>query len=300
LKNTQNLAKAFFTPGKKAKVQPSQGRISNIGYTMTTLMAIGGALAVEDPRIFQQFIQRAGGKDAKIVVLPQASSLLETGKEYSKVFKKLGVKNKPVSLEFRVRSQADNKKHLELLRQSTGIFIAGGTQMRLTSLLGGTKFEEELLAAYQRGAVIAGTSAGTAVQSKLMIAYGRGGPTPREGIARFGAGLGFTDRIVFDQHFRQRDRLGRLVYAIAMHPGALGVGVDENTAAIVEADQHITVCGRNAVTILDGKSMQATNVPEITNARPVAVSGLIVHVLTEGCSFDMKTRTAVIPRVPAG
>jgi cyanophycinase len=258
-------------------------------------MAIGGALDFEEPAIFQEFIKRAGGAKAKIVVLPQASSLPETGNEYVQVFNKLGVKNKPVSLEFRERAQADRKRHLELLRAATGIFIAGGTQMRLTSLLGGTEFEKELLAAYQRGAVIAGTSAGTAVQSKLMIAYGRGGATPREGLARFSSGLGFTDRIVFDQHFRQRDRLGRLAYAIAMHPGALGVGVDENTAAIVEDDRQITVCGRNAVTIVDGRKMKATNVAEVTGSRPVAVSGLILHVLTEGCSFDMKTRTAVIP-----
>jgi cyanophycinase len=265
---------------------------------MTTLMAIGGALDFEDPGIFLEFIKRAGGPGARIVVLPQASSLAETGREYSRVFKKLGVKNKPVSLEFRDRARADRASHLELLRQATGIFIAGGTQMRLTSLLGGTKFEEELLAAYRRGAVIAGTSAGTAVQSKLMIAYGRGGPTPREGIARFGTGFGFTDRIVFDQHFRQRDRLGRLVYAISMHPGAIGIGVDENTAAVVEEDRHITVCGRNAITIVDGKNMMATNAPEITNSRPVAVSGVVIHVLTEGCSFDLKSRTAVILGVP--
>jgi cyanophycinase len=266
---------------------------------MTTLMAIGGALDMEEPAIFQEFIKRAGGNNARIVVLPQASSLPETGKEYGQVFKKLGVKHKPVSLEFRDRAQADRKSHLELLQQATGIFIAGGTQMRLTSLLGGTRFEEELLAAYRRGAVIAGTSAGTAVQSKLMIAYGRSGPTPREGMARFASGFGFTDRIVFDQHFRQRDRLGRLVYAISMHPGPLGVGVDENTAAIVEDDQHITVCGKNAITIVDGRNMKASNVPELTNARPVAVSGLVIHVLTEGCSFNMNTRSAAIPRLPS-
>jgi cyanophycinase len=264
---------------------------------MTTLMAIGGALDLEEPKIFQDFIKRAGGPQARIVVLPQASSLPETGREYSHVFIKLGAKNKPVSLEFRDRAQADREHHLKLLRQATGIFFAGGTQMRLTSLLGGTRFEEELLAAYRRGAVVAGTSAGTAVQSKLMIAHGRSGPTPRQGIARFGTGFGFTDRIVFDQHFRQRDRLGRLIYAISIHPGALGVGVDENTAAIVEDDRHITVCGKNAITIVDGKNMKATNVPEITNSRPVAVSGLLIHVLTEGCSFDIKARLAVIPRV---
>jgi len=267
---------------------------------MTTLMAIGGAVDFEEPIIFEEFIKRAGGSKATIVVLPQASSLAETGTEYAETFHKLGLKKKPVSLEFRDRSAADAKENLGALRKATGIFIAGGNQMRLTSLMGGTKFEQELLAAYQRGAVIAGTSAGTAVQSKIMIAYGRGGATPRERIAQFSPGFGFTDRIIFDQHFRQRDRLGRLVYAISMHPGALGVGVDENTAAIVEDDRRITVCGKSAVTIVDGSKMQATNVAEVTNSRPIAVSGLTLHVLTLGCSFDMKSRTAVIPRMLAG
>src|SRR6266498_1560948 len=149
------------------------------GDIMTTLMAIGGAMNLEEPAIFEEFIKRAGGAKANIVVLPQASSLAQTGKEYSQIFQKLGAKKKPISLEFRTRTEADQKSHLEVLRRATGIFITGGTQMRLTSLMGGTKFEQELLACYQREAVIAGTSAGTAVQSKIMIAYGRCGATPR-------------------------------------------------------------------------------------------------------------------------
>lgn len=261
---------------------------------MTTLMTIGGAVDFEEPVIFEEFVKRAGGAKARIIVLPQASSLADTGKEYSETFQKLGVR-KPLSLEFRAREEADRKSNLAAIRQATGIFISGGTQMRLTSLLGGTKFEAELLAAYRRGAVIAGTSAGTAVQSKVMIAYGRSGPTPRERIAQLSPGIGFTDKLIFDQHFRQRDRLGRLAYAVSMQPGMLGVGVDENTAAIVEDDRHIMICGKNAVTIVDGKNMKATNVAEVKNSRPVALSGLIIHVLTEGCTYDIPTRTAVLP-----
>jgi cyanophycinase len=112
--------------------------------------------------------------------------------------------------------------------------------------------------------------------------------------------LGFTDRIIFDQHFRQRDRLGRLAYAVSMHPGLFGVGVDENTCAIVENDQHISVCGKNAITIVDGREMVSTNVAEMEGSRPVAVSGLRIHVLTEGCSFDLKTRRAQIPGIKLG
>ncbi len=263
----------------------------------TTLMAIGGAVDFEEPVIFKEFIRRSGGARARIVVLPQASGLKSTGKEYAQTFQRLGVMARPAALEFRERKLADQRQHLEALRNATGIFIAGGTQMRITSVIGGTDFEAELLAAFKRGAVMAGTSAGTAVMSRVMLAYGKGGATPRERIAQFSPGLGFTDKLIFDQHFRQRDRLGRLAYAVSMHPGLFGVGVDENTCAIVEDDAHISVLGRNAVTIVDGKDMVATNVAEVEGSRPVAVSGLSIHVLTEGCSFDMKRRLARIPGV---
>jgi cyanophycinase len=267
------------------------------GDTMTTLMAIGGAVDFEEPNIFKEFIRRAGGAKARIVVLPQASGLAITGREYCQIFQTFGVKQKPVALGFRVRAQADRPRHLEAIRNATGIFMAGGTQMRITTIIGGTTFESELSASFKRGTVIAGTSAGTAVMSRVMLADGRSGATPRGRIAQFSPGLGFTDKIIFDQHFRQRDRLGRLAYAIAMHPGLLGVGVDENTCAIVEDDQHITVWGRNAITIVDGNEMVSTNVAEVEGSRPVAVSGLKIHVLTEGCTFDIQTRLASIPNL---
>jgi cyanophycinase len=262
---------------------------------MKTLIAIGGALVFEDPIIFKEFIRRAGGAKARIVVLPQASGLKDTGDEYVRTFMDLGVKHKPVSFEFRSRVDADLPHHLKAVRSASGIFITGGTQMRLSSIIGGTELEANLHKAYQRGAVIGGTSAGTAILSKVMLAWGKGGPTPRERIAQFTQGFGFTDKIVFDQHFRQRDRLGRLAYAVATHPGLLGVGVDENTAAIVEDDSKISIMGRGAVTIVDGTNITASDVAEVTASRPIAISGLQVHVLTQGCSFDMRKRIAHIP-----
>lgn len=262
---------------------------------MKTLIAIGGAADLEDPVIFQEFIKRAGRSNARIVILPQASGLKDTGKEYIRALQKLGVKHKPISLEFRDRSKADDPRHIQAVRQATGIFIAGGTQMRLAFTIGGTKLEDELHHAYQRGAVICGTSAGTAIMSKVMLSYGHGGATPRERIAQFSQGFGFTDKIVFDQHFRQRDRLGRLTYAVTAHPRLLGVGVDENTAAVVEDDSRISVIGKSAVTIVDGKNATASNIAEVTASRPIAVSGLIIHLLTPGCTYDIKKRRAHIP-----
>ena len=250
---------------------------------------------LEEPVIFKEFIRRAGGANARIVVLPQASGLKDTGDEYVRTFMDLGVKRKPISLEFRSRVDADLPRHLKAVRAASAIFIAGGTQMRLSSIIGGTRLESELHKAYQGGAVIGGTSAGTAILSKVMLAYGKNGATPRERIVQFTQGFGFTDKIVFDQHFRQRDRLGRLAYSVATHPGLLGVGVDENTAAIVENDSKISVIGKSAVTIVDGKHITASDVAEVTASRPIAISGLQVHVLTPGCTFDIQKRAAHIP-----
>jgi cyanophycinase len=263
---------------------------------MQTLVAIGGAINWKAPKVLDEFILRAGGARARIVILPQASGEQDAGEFYRNAFRERGVKN-PIALEFRQRAEADKPKYLEAVRKASGIFIGGGTQMRVTVLTGGTALEAELLAAYRRGAVVGGTSAGAAVLSKVMLAYGKGGATPRERIAQFSPGLGFTDKIIFDQHFRQRDRFGRLVYAISMHPGLLGLGVDENTAAIVEDDASVTVAGAGAVTIVDGREMSDTNVADIEGSRPVAISGLKIHVLTAGCSFDIPSRSALIPKI---
>jgi cyanophycinase len=263
---------------------------------MTTLMPIGGNESHKRPAILQDFVYRAGGEHADIVILPQPSVLADTGQEYASLFLKLGARSAR-SLEFRTRAEAFAENLLSAVQSASGIFISGGTQMRLPALIGGTPLEAAILDAYRRGVIVAGTSAGAAVMPKVMIAYGKGGPTPREGSAQFAPGLGLTEKIVFDQHFRQKDRLGRLLYLIASHPGLLGIGIDENTAAIVENENFITVAGAGAVTIVDGSELEATNVAEVENSGAVAVSGIRIHVLTSGCSYDVKTRKADIPKL---
>lgn len=261
---------------------------------MKTLMPIGGNENHKKPIVLQEFVRRAGGENAEIVIFPQPSILRETGNVYARLFLDLGARSAR-SLEFRTRAESYDESFLTTVRSATGIFISGGTQMRLPATIGGTPLEAEIIAAYKRGIIIAGTSAGAAVMPKVMIAYGKGGPTPREGIAQYTPGLGLTEKMVFDQHFRQRDRLGRLLYLISAHPGLLGVGIDENTAAIVEDESWITVAGTGAVTIVDGSEMESTNVAEVQNGRAVAMSNVHIHVLTNGCSFDVISRKARIP-----
>lgn len=260
-----------------------------------TLMPMGGALdETRKPEVLMEFVRRAGGKKARIVIFPQASARRDTGKEYVELFESFGAP-RAVSLEFRTRAEAGTREQLDLIRNATGIFFSGGTQMRISVTFGGSALEPELVAAYRRGCVVGGTSAGASILSKTMVAYGKGGASPRERILQMSAGLGFTDKFIFDQHFRQRDRLGRLIYAVASHPGIVGVGIDEDTAAIVENDSKITVCGSGAVTVVDGKQITGTDVADVENGGAVAVSNLIVHVLTKGSVYDGKTRRASIP-----
>lgn len=263
---------------------------------MTTLMPIGGNENHKKPIVLQEFVRRAGGVNAEIVIFPQSSVLKNTGRDYAAIFLELGARSAH-SLEFRSRAESFDGSLLRAVQSASGIFISGGTQMRLPVLIGGTPLETAIMDAYRRGVIVSGTSAGAAVMPKVMIAYGKGGATPREGMAQFAPGLGLTEKIVFDQHFRQRDRLGRLLYLIAAHPGLLGVGIDENTAAIVEDESSITIAGTGAVTIVDGSTIESTNVAEIENGEAVAVSGVRIHVLTSGCSFDVITRKAKIPEL---
>ncbi len=262
---------------------------------MTTLMPMGGALdEVKKPEVLMEFINSAGGKRARIVILPQASQRRDTGREYAELFKAFGAKE-AINLEFRSRALTDHKENLQAIRKATGIFFSGGTQMRIAAIIGGTQMESELLKASQGGCIVGGTSAGASILSATMVAYGKGGASPRERILQMSAGLGFTNKFIFDQHFRQRDRLGRLIYAVASQPGIVGAGIDEDTAAVIENDSKITVYGSGAVTIVDGKQMTGTDIAEVENGGAVAVSNLVVHVLTRGSVYDGKTRRASIP-----
>ena len=266
-----------------------------------TLMAIGGAMDVAGPgAIMREFHRRAGGRSARIVIIPTASTDRQAAKPYLGALRRLGLDQRPIVLSIAARGDTQRHRYTTAVRRATGILFGGGSQVRLSSTFGGTPLERELRAAYRRGAVVAGSSAGAAILSTIMLAFGGNGPTPRQAIAQFVPGLAFTDRLIFDQHFRQRDRLGRLLYAIAHHPGLLGIGVDENTAAVVEGDT-LTVVGENGITVVDGGELADSNVAEIEGHRPLAISGAKVHILTHGCSFDLQRRRAVIthtdPRV---
>jgi cyanophycinase len=266
------------------------------------LMAIGGA---EDKRhqrvILRRFVEAAGGPDATIVVLATASEVPETGERYSELFYGLEVREVEV-LSVRTREDALDleAEAVELLERASGFFMTGGSQLRITSALGGTRITAEIRRRHAQGMVVAGTSAGAAVLSRHMISMGESGSTPRRRLVQMAQGLGLAPDLVIDQHFRRRDRLGRLLTALSYNPEPLGLGVDEDTVAILDADGVLTVLGTGAVTVVDASHMRFTDSHSVHRGQPVAMLGLRVDFLTSGCRYDVKRRTGIALPTPEG
>lgn len=268
-------------------------------FTRGFIIPIGGAEdKISDRVILRKFIDLSGGDEARIAIIPTASELNSTGGRYEEVFRSLGVRD-AVELPYKTRKDTERADWLALLRQATGIFITGGNQLRLSTILGGTEVTQTMRRRNARGVHIAGTSAGAAFVSEHMIAGGKGGSTPRGGQVVLAPGLGLTNRIIVDQHFRQRDRLGRLLAAIAYNPFAIGVGLDENTSAFIGPDNVMEIVGEGGITIIDVSQLQHSGMATAENNQPVNLIGVRLHVLTGGSHFDLENRTASPPHVVA-
>src|SRR6266571_3777249 len=239
------------------------------------VMVIGGAEdKLRDKVILHRFIELAGGTDARIVVIATASSLGDEATElYSTLFTSLGATHvwglRPVTREY-----ANDRSMSDIVERATGVFLTGGNQLRLSS-------------------VVVGTSLGASAVATHMMAFGASGATPKHRMAQMSAGLGLLQGVVVDQHFEQRTRLGRLLAVVAQSPSLVGLGLDEDTAAIVHADDTLEVIGRGAVTIVDGSEV-VTDSYQTKGHRPMMVSGAVVHSLPAGYRFDLRSR-ALLP-----
>ncbi len=255
-----------------------------------TVIIIGGAEdKIRDRIILNRFVALAGGEDAVVVVISTASSLgHEAGERYRQIFSELGVKTiRP--LHAMTRAQANDETFARAVRDATGIYLTGGNQLRLSSTIGGTRLAEAVLERFQNGAVVAGTSAGASAMSSHMIAFGASGATPKHRMAAIAAGLGVLPGVIVDQHFQQRNRLGRLLSLIAQNPSLLGIGVDEDTAGIVGPDHVLEVIGRGSITIVDGSAAE-TDAWDVRAHRPIMLSGVVLHSLPAGYRFDLRRR----------
>jgi cyanophycinase len=256
------------------------------------VIPIGGAEEkLHSQTILSRFVELCGGANAQIVVIPTASELEDTGDNYVRIFRDLGVST-ATSLPIEERADAQSVIHLEELEQASGIFITGGNQLRLSTILGGTPVAKTMRRVNANGTHIAGTSAGAAIMSEHMISGGDSGSTPRNGSVNLSPGLGLTNRLVIDQHFRQRDRLGRLMAAIAYNPFLIGLGLDEDTAAFIDHEGVMHVEGSGAVTIIDPSELKYSSLHNAAPGETISMIGMRVHVLASGCSYDIDSGEA--------
>lgn len=262
------------------------------------LLIIGGAEdKLRQRQILARFVSLAGGADAKVVVISTASSLGDEATElYLSLFRQLGMGDvrgmRPL-----VRDDANDPRLATMLDDATAIFMTGGNQLRLSSVIGGTLLGRRLAERHRQGAVVAGTSAGASAIASHMVAFGTSGATPKQRMTQMSAGLGLLPGVLIDQHFEQRNRFGRLLALVAQSPALLGLGIDEDTAALVTPKGILEVLGKGSVTILDPAHIQ-TDAYEVKRHRPIMVSGVVLHSLPSGYRFDVRKRKLMAPLRP--
>ncbi len=261
------------------------------------LLVIGGAEdKYNERRILRKFLSLAGGDNADILIVPVASDFPEFAADvYVQAFRNLGVAN-PRVLRATSRQDVFQANADELLDGVTGVFITGGDQMRLVSILGGTDFSQKLRRMIiETDIVVAGTSAGAAGMSSSMIVRGESTPHPHKNSVRLSPGLGFLKNIIIDQHFTERGRISRLITAVSYNPYNLGVGIDENTAIILDNEGILEVFGSGAVTIVDGSGITYNEIAEVDDFESFSVCGVQLHILGDGLIYDYFARTPLQP-----
>lgn len=258
-----------------------------------TLVIIGGHEDKEGERaILREVARRLDG--GKLVLATVASHRPEGYlKDYRRGFEGLGV-GKIVELYVEERVETEDRDKLGVFDDAAGVFFSGGDQLRITSQIGDTGIEQRVRAIFERGGVVAGTSAGAAAMSETMLVKGSSAESHRIGDLHMAPGLGLIRDVIIDQHFAERGRFGRLLGAVAHNPRVLGLGIDEDTAVVVEGDRF-GVIGSGAVYVVDGSNVSHSNIAEAEPERTLSMHDVRMHVLSAGDAFDLAHRRPLPP-----
>lgn len=257
-----------------------------------SLVIIGGHEdRTGEKRILREVARRVGAS-GKIVVCDVASSEPDgLWEEYEPAFRALGVPH-VFRLSIERRDEASEPRVMRILEGATGVFFTGGDQLRITSQVGDTPLYSRVLEIYENGGVIAGTSAGASVMSETMMVQGGQEESYKIKSALLMApGFGLARDMLIDQHFAQRGRMARLIGAVSQNPRMLGIGIDEDTAIIVEQTRQFSVLGEGAVYVVDASTTTYSNIGEGESDRTLSSFGLTVHMLSQADQFDLATRT---------
>ncbi len=241
--------------------------------------------------ILRRIVQEAGGTDARIEVITTASSSpKEVAGNYLNAFAKIGCNN-VAHIPIRDRDQVQQSEYIKRVKKANVVMFSGGNQYRLTTVFGGTEILKILNERYHKeNFIIAGTSAGAMAMSGTMIYEGTSGRAHLKGEVKITTGLGFNKEVIFDSHFDKRGRFARLVQAVAANPSCLGIGLGEDTGAVITEANHLQAFGSGMVVIIDGHHIRHSNIADIPDSNPISIENLIVHFLSSGDSFSVKQR----------
>lgn len=260
-------------------------------YRNGDLVIIGGAEDKHgESQVLEEVVEIIGGSDARIGILTTATEHPEeVGEEYRDAFLRLGV-HEACIIDIDSRDEANMEENVRRIMDATGFFFTGGDQLRITSILGGTRAYDAIYDCFRHGTPVIGTSAGASAMSSTMIVEGNSNDAARKCTLKMAPGLNLLDGVIIDQHFDQRGRLGRLLCGVAENPGILGIGIDEDTAIRVYPELYFSVMGSNAVTVIDGESIKSSNVSEQMPDEILTITNASLHVLSRGYGFDFKKR----------
>lgn len=254
------------------------------------LIIIGGREDKEkEMEILRSVAKHVG--DGRLCIVSVASSVGdELWADYSRIFKSLGIK-KLTHLDVVHRTEAIDQKALKAVKEADAVFFTGGDQLKITSELGGTLVADRINEIFENGGVIAGTSAGASVMGEIMMVSGESDKTFRIGSGlNMAPGLGFAPRLLIDQHFAERGRIGRLLAAVAHNPRYLGIGIDEDTAIEMDESKYFKVIGSGAVYVIDAHESNGLNISEAPTDTTLSIHNVKLHLLSKDDKFDLVSR----------
>jgi len=278
-----------------------------VTYPLGHLVAVGGAedkgtdlekgilqrnrLNFFELGILKNIVSLIGADGPHVEVITTASSIPdEVAQNYKNAFEKLGCLNVG-HMRIRNREDVALPEYTERLNACNCVMFSGGNQLRLSSIFGGTNFLDLLRQRYEEGNfLIAGTSAGAMAMSNTMIYEGNAAIASLKGEVKITTGLGLLQNVIIDTHFDQRGRFNRLAQAVAAQPGAIGVGLGEDTGVIVSQGHELKAIGSGSVVIIDGKKIEYNNIADIDFGMPISVENIIVHIMSKGDMYNLETR----------
>lgn len=253
------------------------------------IVLVGGRLDKSQKSTILKKLKERLSDETLIAVIPTASkNPAVTGREYEDALRLFGFDDISV-LPIIKREDAYVENFLKIVEDAGLVFLTGGDQLKLTSLLGGTPVPE-IIRKKAETDVVMGVSAGATVLSNPMIYDGKGKRGFLKGEVELTSGFGLLENIAIDSHFVKRGRIPRLIYVVASNPRVLGVGLGENTAIFVE-NNIAEVWGTDSVIVVDGLHIKDTTIAAVKKRKPIAATNICMHVLAQGSVMDLKERT---------